>query len=102
MYGMTYDEFWNGSLERLAVYWQKHQYETEHRNQELWLQGLYIREAIDSAFDTKRRCKYPDKPHRITEMSDVEKEMEAKRKVEQMREQLMEIKRRSDARKGGG
>lgn len=103
MYGMTWEEFWFESIDRFSVFWQKHQYEIEKRNQELWMQGLYIREAIDSAFDTKHRCKYPEKPHRITEMSDVEKEMEAKRKVEQMREQLMEIKRRSDARhKGGG
>ena len=98
MYGMTWDEFWFESMERYAVYWQKSQYEIEKRNQELWMQGLYIRQAIDSAFDSKHQCKYPEKPHRLTEMTDVEKELEAQRMVEKMREQLNEIKRRSDAR----
>lgn len=102
MYGMTWDEFWFESMERYAVYWQKEQYEIEKRNQELWMQGLYIREAIDSAFDAKHKCKYPDKPHRLTEMTDIEKELEAQRMVEKMREQLNAIKMRSDARQKGG
>jgi len=65
------------------------------------MQGIYFREAIDSAFDTKHRAKYPDKPHRITELTDTEKEEENKRRVEKLREQLNEIKRRSDARRKG-
>ena len=103
MYGMSYFEFWNESIERYADYWQKHQFEIEKRNQELWMQGIYIREAIDSAFDTKHRCKYPDKPHRITELTDVEKELENRRKVNEFRNALMERKRRWDAKhKGSG
>lgn len=102
MYGMTWEEFWFESMERYAVYWQKHQYEIEKRNNELWMQGIYIGEAINAAFDSKHQCKYPEKPHRITEMTDVEKEIEAKRKVKELRERLMEIKRRSDARQKGG
>lgn len=96
MYGMTYDEFWYESLDRLEWYWQKRQFEIEARNQELWLQGLYIKIAIASALDKKN--KYPEKPPRITEMTDAEKNAEAKAKVEEMRAQLMEIKRRSDER----
>lgn len=93
---MSWDEFWNESLDRLGVYWQKHQFDVEARNQELWLQGLYIRNAVASCLDKK--AKYPEKPHRITAMTEQEKEEENRRKVEQMREQLMEIKRRSDER----
>lgn len=96
MYGMTADEFWYGSLDRLEWYWQKHQFDIEARNQELWLQGLYIKIAIASALDKKN--KYPEKPQRITEMTDAEKDADAKAKVEKMRAQLMEIKRRSDER----
>jgi hypothetical protein len=103
MYGMTYDEFWNGDLDRLSVVWQAHQYAVEQRNQELWMQGVYIRDAVISVLDQKNRYKYPEQPYRITELSEAEKEMEAKRKVETIREQLLEIKRRWDAKhKGGG
>ena len=54
-------------------------------------------EALASVNDTKHRVKYPDKPHRLTEMSDVEKEAEKRRRIEEMREQLDEAKRRWDA-----
>ena len=96
MYGMNWNEFWYESLDRLAVYWQKRQFEIEARNQELWLQGLYTKIAIASALD--KRNKYPEKPQRITEMTDAEKDAEAKAKVAKLKEQLLEIKRRSDAR----
>ena len=96
MYGMTWDEFWNGSLDRLPAYWQKHQFEIEARNQELWLQGLYNKIAIAAALD--KRNKYPEKPQRITEMTDAEKDAEAKARVAKLKEQLLEIKRRSDER----
>ena len=97
MYGMSWDEFWNESLDRLAAYWQAHQFAVESRNQELWMQGLYIRDAVACCLSAK--AKYPEKPHRITAMTDAEREEENKRWVEQLREQLMDIKRRSDARK---
>lgn len=96
MYGMSYDEFWNTSLDRLAAYWQAHQFAVESRNQELWLQGVYIRDAVACCLSAN--AKYPEKPHRITAMTDAEKEEENRRKVEQIREQLLEIKRRHDNR----
>lgn len=96
MYGMSWDEFWYESLDRLGVYWQKYQFEIEARNQETWLQGIYIKAAVASALD--RRNKYPDKPQRITEMTEAERDADSKAKVERLREQLLEIKRRSDAR----
>lgn len=99
LYGMSRDEFWHGSLDALYDYWQEHQYEVEQRNQELWLQAAYIREAIASCFDKK--AKFPDKPYRITAMSEMEKEAENKRKVEDMRERLNEIKRRWDSKHKG-
>ena len=96
-YGMSWEEFWYSSLDRLGVYWQKHQFEIEARNQELWLQGLYIRSAVASCMDSKN-SKYPSKPHRITEMTDMEKELENKRRVEELRNALLEHKRRWDAK----
>ena len=69
MYGMSYDEFWYSSIDRLVFYWQKHQFDIERRNQELWLQGLYIKAAIDNSLNGNK-AKYPDRPQRITEMTE--------------------------------
>lgn len=87
-WGMTWSEFWYGSLDRLHDYWQANQYSIERRNQELWLQGIYIHAAIASCFDSKKKAKYPDKPYRITEMTDAEREVENQRKIERLREIL--------------
>ena len=96
---MTWVEFWHESIERFHEYWQMHQFAIEQRNQELWLQGLYIRSAIASCLDNKN--KYPDRPQRITEMTEIEKDAENKRKVEQLRQQLIGIKARWDAKHKG-
>ena len=100
MYGMSWDEFWYSSLDRLEFYWQKHQFDVESRNQEMWLQGLYIRMAVASCMDSKH-AKYPDKPQRITELTDAEQDAENKRKVAEIRNALMEHKRRWDAKHNG-
>ena len=101
LYGMSRDEFWNGSIEAFADYWQRYQFDIERRNQELWLQGLYIQEAVASVLDMKHRVKYPDKPHRLTPMTEAEKEAEKKRRVEDMRQHLNEMKRHWDAKNKG-
>lgn len=98
-WGMTWDEFWYESIDRLQAYWQANQFSIERRNQELWLQGLYIRSAVASCLDKK--FKYPEKPQRVTEMTDAEAEAESKRKLEHMRSVLNEHKRRWDARNKG-
>ena len=98
-WGMTWDEFWYQSIDRLQAYWQANQFSIERRNQELWLQGLYIRSAVASCLDKK--FKYPDKPQRITEMTEAEQEAENKRKVEELRNMLLEHKRRWDAKQKG-
>lgn len=96
---MTWDEFWHESLDRLQAYWQANQFSIERRNQELWLQGLYIRSAVASCLDKK--FKYPDKPQRITEMTEDEQAAADKRKIDHMRAVLAEHKRRWDARNKG-
>ena len=98
-WGMTWDEFWHESIDRLQAYWQANQFSIERRNQELWLQGLYIRSAVASCLDKK--FKYPEKPQRVTEMTDAEAEAESKRKLEHMRAVLNEHKRRWDAKHKG-
>ena len=101
-WGMSWSEFWYDSLDRLHDYWQANQFSIERRNQELWLQGIYIHAAIASCFDSKKRAKYPDKPYRITEMTDAEREVENQRKIERLREFLNDHKKQFDTRHNKG
>ena len=101
MYGMSREQFWHGSLDALCEYWQAYQFSMERNNYIAWLSGMYVLDAIETAFDAKRQHKYPNEPRRITKMTDAEREAENKKKIETLREQLMEIKRRSDARNKG-
>lgn len=74
--GVSYDEYWHGDYTRLPYYRKAYALKREEKNQQLWLQGLYFRIAVLSAFteDTK----YPDEPLPITE--DAFKEQEERRK----------------------
>ena len=44
--GMTYDEFWNQDVRMVEVYRKAAELRDRRRNQELWLQGMYIYEAL--------------------------------------------------------
>ena len=104
--GVSYDEFWHGDYTHLKYYEEKYKLEVEKRNQELWLQGLYIYDAVGTVLANafaKRGSnpkKYPDKPYRITEKSEEEKEAEKKKMVEDFRAQLMAMDRRFSQRHG--
>lgn len=98
--GVSYDEFWNGDYTHLKYYAERYKLETEKKNQELWLQGLYFFDALGTvvANATAKKGstpkKYPEKPYRITEPSKEEKEAEKKKQVEEFRAQLMALDRR--------
>ena len=100
MIGVSYDEFWNGDYTHLKYYVEKYKLETERRNHELWLQGLYNFDAlttvISNALAKKGSTpkKYPEKPYRLTEKTEEEKEEEKKNMVENFRAQLMALDRR--------
>lgn len=44
--GMSYDDYWNGPAEMTKAYRQANELRTQRRNQELWLQGRYIYDAL--------------------------------------------------------
>lgn len=44
--GMTYDQFWNDDPFMVKYYRKAEEIRNEKRNQELWLQGMYIYEAL--------------------------------------------------------
>ena len=73
--GMTYDEFWNQDVRLVEVYRRAAELRDKRRNQELWLQGMYIYEALCDAsplfrFSTKKGSIKPEpyvkEPYPIT------------------------------------
>lgn len=43
---MTYEQYWNGAVDMVIYYRKAHEMSLERQNQMLWLQGMYVYEAI--------------------------------------------------------
>ena len=95
--GMTYDEFWEGDAVLPKYYREAHEYRNTQKNQELWMQGLYIHEAvgivIGNAFRKKgaKVEKYPDKPYPITKLEQKYEQEQKELKEKQNREKAKAI-----------
>lgn len=69
-FGMSYDEFWYDSPYRAMFYRNSHKLKVKQKNEEMWMQGMYIYEALCDvspilhAFSKKgtKPLPYPDKP----------------------------------------
>ncbi len=71
--GMTVDEFYNQDVILTQYYRQAHEIKEERHNSHLWLQGMYIYDAIStSLYNVFCRSKgqlassYPSKPYPLT------------------------------------
>ena len=60
-FGMTYDQYWNEDSTMVKMYRKAHELRQESENQKLWLQGLYIYEALCCVTPAMRVMK-PQKP----------------------------------------
>lgn len=93
--GMTYDEFWNQDVRLVEVYRKAQELREKRRNQELWLQGMYVYEALCDAspmfrFSMKRGTIKPEpyvkEPYPITAAEVREREeREARIKEERLK-----------------
>lgn len=96
-YGMSYDEYWYGSPYRAKFYLQAHRIKIKQKDEELWMQGMYIYEALCDvspilhAFSKKgtKPLQYRSKPmsEEIRQM-DTEREKEVAIKNEQMKARI--------------
>jgi hypothetical protein len=93
--GMSYDEFWNGDVHMVKAYRKAYELSRRRQNELLWMQGLYVRDALISTvgnmFAGKGSAKqhYPEKPYPITEDQVAEqRERERKAKEERMKAQF--------------
>ena len=89
--GMSYDEFWNQDVSRVKAYRKAYELREKRRNQELWLQGMYVYEALCDAsplfrFSMKKGSIKPEpyvkEPYPITEAEVREREERKAREKE--------------------
>lgn len=102
-FGMSYEEFWHGKPILAKFYRQKHLLEIEQRNQELWMQGLYIFDAVAVAINncfSKHKMKYMNEPIRITPKTEdelrAEKEEIRKKFVERLNQFAKDFNKRQE------
>lgn len=87
--GMSYDEFWHGDFKLVKYYRKAYELKQKIKEQDLWLQGMYVYEAILDASPIlhafaksgTRPRPYPEKPYgfKDEEVDEYEKEEMAER-----------------------
>ena len=108
--GMTYDQYWNDDPTLVKHYRKADEIKKERRNEELWLQGMYIYEALCDvspvlhAFAKKgtKPQPYSEKPYAITETQHRRVEEEKERKIAEKGKRFMEALMQSTNKRFGG
>ena len=107
---MTYDQFWNDDPMLASYYRKATEIKVERKNQELWLQGLYIYEALCDVAPimnamakkgTKARP-YPEQPYSITEAQRKREKEEEERRVANKGKMFMEMLMQQNNKKFDG
>ena len=102
--GMTPEQYWEGDCTLTKYYRQAEELRNEKRNQELWLQGMYIYEAVCDvspilhAFAKKgaKPHPYPSKPYAISEKQIRQEREEKERKLAEKGKRFMEAMMQSN------
>ena len=88
--GMTYEQFWYGTPFLAKMFEKAHLIKRKRENYMLWLQGVYIYDALNSSLSyalgskNSKHIDYPKKPYDVFEKTKEEKELEkeeAKQKI---------------------
>jgi hypothetical protein len=88
--GMTWTQFWIDEPELAVAYRKSEMIRKRRRNEELWLQGMYVAEALSATvgnmFTKGDKHSYPAEPYPITEDEQRERrEREEKARMERMK-----------------
>lgn len=104
--GMTYDEFWNQDVTMVRAFRKADELKRQRQNEVLWMQGLYVREALLSTVGNMFSGKgatpieYPKEPYPITAVQvEEKKEREQKSMEERMKADLFALAARMEKRK---
>jgi hypothetical protein len=96
--GMTYEQYWEGDCTLVKYYRKAEEIRNDRRNQELWLQGMYVYEAICDvapilhAFAKKgtKPTPYSTKPYPLNEKQSKRDDEEKQRKLAEKGKRFME------------
>ena len=106
--GMTAEQFWDRDPCLTKYYRDAYELQIERKNQELWLQGLYVYEAICDVAPilqamakkgTKARP-YPEQPYAITEKQRKREAEEREKKIALKGKRMMEMFMRQSNKQG--
>lgn len=78
-YGMTYEQYWYDDPKMVIAYREAFLLKRRMENENMWLQGMYICEALQSVIGTafgKKKIKYTEKPYDIFPKTKIEIEQE--------------------------
>lgn len=97
--GMTYNQFWRGDCVMVRFYRKAEQIRVERENTMLWLQGIYIYEALCDvspvlhAFAKKnaKPIPYPTKPYDIQAVKSESEQAEQERKQFDKNKSIVEM-----------
>ena len=103
LYGMTYEQFWFGDPWMVRAYAQAYLLKRRAKNEELWLEGIYMTNAfqvvLGNAFG-KKKLKYLEKPLDIFEKTEAEKEREVRAERQKLINWLNKLKKSADTKQG--
>lgn len=95
--GMTYDQFWNDDVYLVRHYINLYKLVNIRREQDAWMIGVYVREALQdvaSCFGNKK-YNYPDKPYGFfdiqEEQSQIDIDMQKKLEEEKAKVWMMNL-----------
>lgn len=104
---MSYEQFWFDEPEIAKMYREADKIRRKRMNEELWLSGIYMSEALASTvgnmFSKGEKHHYPSEPKPITE-AEIEERRERDRKLreEKMKARFMARALSINANKGEG
>lgn len=90
-FGMTYEQYWHGDPCAVIAYREAFKLKRRMENENMWLQGLYFCNALESVIGTafgKKRIKYIQEPLDIYPKTKEEVEMENAEKKKKLIEYL--------------
>lgn len=92
---MTWDQYWYGDAWLAKAFAEADRLRRERKNEDLWLQGMYVFHAMSSALQNSHRtkasdpiAKYSEKPYDIFPKRETKQEREAREEAERLQAKL--------------
>ena len=102
---MTPEQFWDGDVWLAQDFYRANRLSIQRRSEEMWLQGLYIFDAVSVALSNVLRKKgakpgkYLEEPIRLTPLTEEEKAAKAQEEREKLMAYLNGFKKTWDGKK---